>query len=55
MKCDFKVIKGERREGDPSILVSDNTKIKEKMKWVPSYNNLELIIKSAYEWEKNLK
>ena len=55
MKCDFKVIKGERREGDPSTLVSDNTKIKEKMKWEPKYNDLGLIIKSAYEWEKNLK
>ncbi len=52
---DFKVIKGERREGDPSILVSDNRKIKEKMKWKPKYNDLGLIIKSAYEWEKNLK
>jgi UDP-glucose 4-epimerase len=55
MKCDFKVINGERREGDPSTLVSDNTKIKEKMKWKPKYNDLGLIIKSAYEWEKNLK
>jgi UDP-glucose 4-epimerase len=55
MKCDFKVINGERREGDPSTLVSDNTKIKEKMKWEPKYNDLGLIIKSAYEWEKNLK
>lgn len=55
MKCDFKVLKGERREGDPSTLVSDNTKIKEKMKWEPKYNDLGLIIKSAYEWEKNLK
>ena len=55
MKCDFRVIKGERREGDPSVLVSDNTKIKEKMKWEPKYNDLGVIIKSAYQWEKNLK
>lgn len=55
VQCEFKVLKGQRREGDPSILVSDNTKIKEKMKWKPKYDNLALIIKSAYEWEKNLK
>jgi UDP-glucose 4-epimerase len=55
LKCDFNVLKGERRNGDPSILVSDNTKIKAKMNWKPKYNNIELIIKSAYEWEKTLK
>ncbi|QHG91853.1 UDP-glucose 4-epimerase GalE [Sulfurimonas sp. CVO] len=53
-KHEFKVIKGDRREGDPSILVSDNGKIIQKMKWKPKYNNLELIVKSAYEWEKKL-
>lgn len=53
-KHEFKVLKGDRREGDPSMLVSDNSKIIQKMKWKPKYNNLELIVKSAYEWEKKL-
>jgi UDP-glucose 4-epimerase len=53
-KCDFKVLKGSRRAGDPSILVSDNNKIKEKMNWKPKYDDLELIIRSAFEWEKKL-
>lgn len=48
---DFNIIEGDRREGDPSILVSDNSKIKSKMNWFPKYNNLELICKSAYQWE----
>jgi len=51
---DFTVLKGDRRAGDPSTLVSDNTKIKEKMKWNAKYDDLDLIIKSAYEWEKKL-
>ena len=49
---EFTVLKGQRRIGDPSILVSNNEKIKSKMNWTPKYNDLELIVKSAYEWEK---
>ncbi|MGB5919200.1 UDP-glucose 4-epimerase GalE [Arcobacter sp.] len=43
-----------RRAGDPATLVSDNKKIKEKMNWKPTYEDLELICKSAYEWENRL-
>ncbi len=51
---DFNVIQGERRVGDPSILVSNNTKIMNNMNWIPKYDNLSLIINSAIEWEKRL-
>ena len=54
-KKDFKVMKGERRAGDPSVLVSNNDKIKFKMNWKPKYDDLALIVESAYEWEKNFK
>ena len=50
----FKVEIAPRREGDPAFLISNNTKILSKMKWKPKYNNLELICKKAYEWEKKL-
>ena len=53
-KKEFTVLQENRREGDPAILVSNNKKIKEKMKWIPKYDDLNLIIKSAYEWEKRL-
>jgi len=53
-EIDFQVIQGERRIGDPSILVSDNNKIKEKMNWIPKYDDLAFIVKSAYEWEKTV-
>jgi len=51
---DFQVDIVPRRAGDPSTLISDNTKIKTKMNWVPKYNDLELICKTALEWEKNI-
>ena len=51
---DFKVDIVPRRAGDPSTLISNNTKIKTKMNWTPKYNDLELICKTVLEWEKNL-
>ncbi len=48
----FKVTEGPRREGDAASLVSDNSKIKKILGWIPKRDNLELICKSAYEWEK---
>lgn len=52
---DFPVEEAERREGDPPVLVADNKKIKEILKWVPRYDDLHYIIKTAWEWERNLK
>ena len=51
---DFKVDTLSRRAGDPSELISNNTKIKTKMNWEPKYNDLELICKTALEWEKGI-
>jgi UDP-glucose 4-epimerase len=48
----FKVEIAKRRAGDPALLISDNSKILNKMKWTPKYNDLELICKTALEWEK---
>lgn len=51
---DFKVEIAPRREGDPSVLLADNSKIKEKMGFKPKFDDLELICKTALEWEKKL-
>ena len=53
-EVDFKVEITERRAGDPALLISDNSKILNKMKWTPKYNDLELICKKALEWEKKI-
>ena len=50
---DFKVIEDDRREGDPPILVADSKKLKEKLNWKPKYDDLETIIKTAWNWELN--
>lgn len=41
----------DRREGDPPILVADNKKATELLKWVPTHSEIENIVKSAYEWD----
>lgn len=51
----FKIIEVERRPGDPPFLVADNSKIKKKLQWKPKYDDLEFIIKTAWDWEKKLK
>lgn len=52
--CDFTVEETDRREGDPASLVADSTKIKNKLGWKPDYDDIEFIIKTAWDWEKKL-
>lgn len=42
----------ERRSGDPAYLVSSCEKIKDVLKWQPQFDNIEVIIESAYNWHK---
>ncbi len=42
-----------KREGDPAILVADNTKAEKFLNWHPK-NSLEYSIKTAYDWENVL-
>ena len=51
---DFKVIEGERREGDPSVLISDSKKAKEILGWIPRFGNLDTIVETAYNWHKKM-
>jgi UDP-glucose 4-epimerase len=50
---DFPVEETGRREGDPAALVADSSRLKEKLGWKPKYDDLEFIIKTAWNWEKN--
>ncbi|WP_338819182.1 UDP-glucose 4-epimerase [Moorella thermoacetica] len=49
---DFPVRSEGRRPGDPPVLVADARKIRERLGWVPAYDNLEGIIYSAWQWER---
>ena len=44
-----------RRAGDPEKLISLASKIKNVLGWTPKYDDLSYIVKSAIEWEKNLR
>ncbi|MBN2866559.1 MAG: UDP-glucose 4-epimerase GalE [Thiotrichales bacterium] len=46
------VKEGERRAGDPAILVADATKATQDLNWKPTFNNLETIVEHAWAWEK---
>lgn len=49
---DFPVQEAPRRAGDPPVLVADSSKLKQKLNWSPQYDDLEYIIRTAWEWEK---
>lgn len=49
---DFKVVKSPRREGDPAVLISNNAKILAQTSWRAQFDDIDYIIKSAFEWEK---
>ncbi len=51
---DFPVEITGRRPGDPAVLVANNEKIKRKMGFEPEYDSLEIICKTALEWERKL-
>ncbi|MBN7774038.1 UDP-glucose 4-epimerase GalE [Clostridium aminobutyricum] len=40
-----------RRDGDPPILVADNSKAITQLNWNPIYSSLSNIVNSAYKWE----
>jgi UDP-glucose 4-epimerase len=51
---DFPVREVDRREGDPPALVADSARIRKELGWNPKHDDLEYIIRTAWEWEKKL-
>jgi len=45
---------GDRRAGDPSMLVSNVSKLHSLFDWQPKYNDLSFIVKTSIDWEKKL-
>jgi len=48
----IKIVESPRRAGDPASLTAKVDRIHSVIGWKPKYDDLNLIIKSAYEWEK---
>ena len=53
-KINLKFSFAKRRGGDVGYAVADNSKIKKYLVFKPRYNNINLIIKSALNWEKRI-
>ena len=53
-KTDFKVVETSRRAGDPPELIANNEKIRSIMGWQPHYDDIDVIIESALNWERKL-
>jgi UDP-glucose 4-epimerase len=49
---DFPVSETGRRPGDSPIIVAGNAKIKKELNWSPRYDDLDYIVRTAWEWEK---
>jgi UDP-glucose 4-epimerase len=52
--CSLMVETGERRPGDPAVLVADASKAKAVLNWQPAFADLETIVRHAWSWEKQL-
>ena len=51
---DFRVEETGRRAGDPPELIADSSKIQKKLGWKPQHNDIDFIIRTAWEWERKL-
>ena len=43
-----------RRAGDPPMLIAEAHKIRTLLDWQPRFDNLDEIVRTAFEWEKKL-
>lgn len=41
---------GPRRPGDPAVLIASSDRIKHELGWAPAFQDLEMIIDSAWRW-----
>ncbi len=47
------VVETGRRPGDPPQLVADGSSTRAALGWQPRYDDLEFIVRTSYDWEKN--
>jgi len=53
-KTDFEVKLAPRRPGDPAAIVASSAKIREALGWTPEYDDLDVIVAQAFQWERYL-
>lgn len=50
--CDIPVAEGERRPGDPAVLVAGSERAVRELGWRPKYNDLRTIVETAWKWHR---
>lgn len=50
--ADFETEVMPRRPGDAPSVVSDSTKLRQHTGWQPKYDDLEMMVRTSWEWEK---
>ncbi len=53
--ADFPVREGPRRAGDVPSLVADNRRLRRALDWRPAHDDIDAIVRSAWEWEQRLQ
>jgi UDP-glucose 4-epimerase len=46
-------VMSHRRAGDPAELVADNRRAQELLDWVPKYDSIDAIVKTAWKWHRS--
>jgi UDP-glucose 4-epimerase len=46
------VTEGPRRPGDPAVLFASSEKIKRELGWKPRFEQLDVIVETAYRWRE---
>lgn len=54
-KSKINILKAEKREGDPPVLIADRSKAELELGWKPEVTQVRQSIKDAYEWELILR
>jgi len=44
---------GDRRPGDPAVLIASSEKIRQELGWKPAYPDLKTIVTHAWEWHRS--
>ena len=47
------ISEADRRPGDPPSLIADANRIRQVLNWQPAYDDLEAIVASSLNWERN--
>ncbi|MBP7149556.1 MAG: UDP-glucose 4-epimerase GalE [Acidobacteria bacterium] len=43
---------GERREGDPAVLVASNERARAELRWIPERSDIMTIVRDAWSWHR---